>query len=115
MSPTARTQLHMLLQLGPISTCVWRRSRGWSQGWSSGGGSRTACTWRGFRRRLGKHNGQREMWAYMKKRDGDGLNQWKDNVSNKFLGKDPNATPDYYLGLELHHPIMSTLRGQTSL
>ena len=43
-------------------------------------------------------------------RDKDGrLIKWEDTVSKTTLGTAPNAPPAYDTGLELHHPIMSTL------
>ena len=42
---------------------------------------------------------------------GDKLNFCEDNVANVILVMDPNVPLDYAPGLELHHPIMSTLGG----
>ena len=43
--------------------------------------------------------------------DRDRLNWWEDNVANLILGTEPNTSLVYDPGLELHHPIMSTLDG----
>ena len=39
----------------------------------------------------------------------DGQSRWKDNVAHTPLGKEPNISLSYAPGLELNHPIMSTL------
>ena len=44
------------------------------------------------------------------RRYGDGrLIKWEDTAENITLGTEPNAPLAYAPGLELHHPIMSTL------
>ena len=55
--------------------------------------------------------GGTDRWVGGDIRDGDrdGLNRWEDNVSTITLGTDHNATLAYVLGLEHHHPIMSTI------
>ena len=40
----------------------------------------------------------------------DGINWWEDTVANVILRMEPNHPLAYTPGLELHHPIMSTLR-----
>ena len=47
--------------------------------------------------------------GYRRERDRDGLSWWEDNVAQVNLGKEPNDYIAYALGLEHHHPIMSTL------
>ena len=42
--------------------------------------------------------------------DRDRLSRLEDNVAHVTLGTDPNAPLAYAMGLEIHHPIMSTLR-----
>ena len=41
--------------------------------------------------------------------DGHRLSWWEDDLKNLTLGTDPNAPIAYDLGLEHHHPIISTL------
>ena len=42
-------------------------------------------------------------------RDGDRLIRWEDNVAQANLGMYTNYPLTYALGLEHHHPIMTTL------
>ena len=44
-------------------------------------------------------------------RDGNRLNWWEGNVAKLILGTEPNNTLASSTGLELHHHIMSMLRG----
>ena len=55
-SPTTRTQTLSLLQPGPLWNCVWRRSGGQGQWWTSDGWISTYWIWRGCGRRLGRPN-----------------------------------------------------------
>ena len=59
--------------------------------------------WRGCVWWLERRNGQDG--------DGYGISWWEDNTAHITLGTDPNAPLAYDSGLELHHPIMSTLGG----
>ena len=47
--------------------------------------------------------------GYRREGDGDGLDCWEDNVTHMTLGTEPNHPLSYAMGLEHHHPIMSTL------
>ena len=108
-SLTDITQSHSILQLGQLWTCIWRKYGGQGQGWQISGGKRIVWIWWGCERRLRRRNiprggGERD------RRDGDGrLIKWDDTAENIILGTEPNAPLAYAPGLELHHPIMSTL------
>ena len=59
MLPTTRTQSHSTFILGPLWTCVWRRSNNVGKGCQSVGEKRIVWNWRGCRRQIGRRNWRR--------------------------------------------------------